>query len=205
MNQDKIPTGWKASFIHSRVSKMDQRLESGGLGDSQSDTVVLGMMLDEDVLINDGALATNGFARSIRMKSLKVTNENCKLMSLVKVAPALKTWLTTEEAMSLTHQTVSHYESLLTMPAMSEFRIYTLEVIRGMLLGGCSKIESTINPQAPELGDTFEELKKELKEAYKAEVLAELAEKEKNNDNETEVIITMKRAKYNNSRNSNSS
>eukprot|EP00971_Amphidinium_carterae_P243342 4832025-Amphidinium_carterae.2 len=79
-------------------------------------------------------------------------------MSLVKVNPGLKKWLMTDEAMVLTRQNINHCDCFVTTTVLSESRLYTMELIRGLL-----------SHQTPELMETFEEMEKDLKTACKAE------------------------------------
>eukprot|EP00971_Amphidinium_carterae_P051135 1006840-Amphidinium_carterae.2 len=186
LGQNEAPEGFTAVFIHSKVNTINDRLPTGNLADKYlmessykslmhrvchhhfglssaslegADTIILGLAIDENVIVDEGSLAINGYCRSIPMSPLQVDDTCCKLMSPIRINPGLKRWLQSASALNLTRQTVSHYDAFMTTTALSENRPFTLEMVKGLMLEGCagqcSKITATVAHQTPEVKDAI--------------------------------------------------
>eukprot|EP00971_Amphidinium_carterae_P216430 4295862-Amphidinium_carterae.1 len=130
--------------------------------------------------------AMNGFAKSLRIKNMMISDESCRLSSPIKIDSGLKTYLASPAGLSLTRTTILYFEAFYTTSPMTEYHLYNIEMVKAMLMGGCGKITATIAHQCPEMEEVTE-----VWEEFRAEITTRLNSSKKlaNEQNGKDTIL----------------
>eukprot|EP00971_Amphidinium_carterae_P204017 4048427-Amphidinium_carterae.4 len=167
------PAGWQMIYINSTINTMNKRLKDGDLETDSPLNQHFPPFWTQRCSLNQ---AINGFAKSVRLTDMVITNESGKLTGLIRVLPSLRDYLQSEACVMLTRKSISHFESFMTTTSLEQHGRVTIEMARGLLLNGVgsNKIQATITHQTPEVAEVWAEFKAEIMNELKKEVMKEM-------------------------------
>eukprot|EP00971_Amphidinium_carterae_P238569 4735913-Amphidinium_carterae.1 len=144
---------------------------------TSGEVYIIQAQVSEEWLCNNATRCVNGYAISERVERMNTVESKFRITGLVKVLGSLKEALDTEESMSLTRCSISHYECLLHSSFLSEHSMLTSESVMALAmphLPGANKIRATINQQCPETAQLWEDALNQIKESWKTQWESEL-------------------------------
>eukprot|EP00971_Amphidinium_carterae_P026612 525309-Amphidinium_carterae.1 len=132
-------------------------------------------MVNENFIIENAVPAVNGYSSSENVVIDDLEKAGVTLHSCVQIAGSIVEELRSTATTELTRASISHYESLYEVSALSEHRLASSEMLVALATDTphSTKVRSTLHHQAPELFSMLMETIKVIKEAGAKEAKAQ--------------------------------